>query len=441
MASDNFRELYWLWLSERVGIASKEFPKLMEQYADPYDIYRLDVEELERLEGISSGLKYKLSDKSVDHAYTLVKYCRNYKIKVIGYGDDDYPSRLRAIPDPPVLLYCKGTMPNMNEKLCIGIVGTRRVSEYGKRHALKLSYELGAAGVCVVSGMALGIDGVSACGVLEAGGKTVAVLGCGLATVYPKQHAQLMRAITKNGAVVSEYPPFEKPNSWNFPKRNRIISGMCQGVAIIEGTRKSGSMITARAAIEQGREVFALPGHVDDCNAEGTNELIHDGANVVLNTEDIVNHYDFLYSSAIDRGGLARAKQKFKYSERMIRRYGVCADVDTKEPKMPLTDEVVLSSKFHVYDPNKTAKKEKITAEQCRKDVLECSDKIEADDDMARYDEVTRLVYSLMPDGEAITADKIIPDGVNSSQVITSLTLLEIGGDIKSLPGGMYMKI
>ena len=440
MALDKCYELYWLWLSERVGIASKELPKLMEQYTDPYDIYRLETEEIERLEGISSSLKQRLSDKSVDRAYTLFKYCRNNKIKVIGYGDADYPSRLRTISDPPVLLYCKGSMPSMNEKLCIGMVGTRNISEYGKHHALKLSYELGAAGVCVVSGMALGIDGVSACGVLEAGGKTVAVLGCGLATVYPKQHAQLMRAIAKNGAVVSEYPPFEKPNAWNFPKRNRIISGMCQGVVIIEGTRKSGSMITAKAAIEQGREVFALPGHVDDCNAEGTNELIHDGANVVLDTNDILDHYDFLYSSAIDRGGLARAKNKFKYSDHMIKRYGVSADVDTgdKKPKWPVSTEV--SDKFFKYVPE-SEKREKITAEQCRKDVLECADEAEDKSDMERYDDVTQLVYKLMPDGEPITADKIIPEGVTPSQVITSLTLLEIGGEIRSLPGGMYVKI
>ena len=251
--------LYWLWLSERIGIASKEFGKLVKRYDSPFDLYRLEEEEIEGLEGVSERLKLKLADKNLDFAYKTKYECAKKGIHVIPYGDARYPERLRQLEDPPVLLYVMGELPSMDERLCVGMVGTRKISEYGRQSAYKISYELASAGMVIVSGMALGVDGVSAVGALAAGGTTVAVLGCGLSVVYPKEHARLMRAIAAHGAVVSEYPLSEPPYGGNFPKRNRIISGLCQGVLIVEGAQGSGALITASLAEKQGRDVFALP--------------------------------------------------------------------------------------------------------------------------------------------------------------------------------------
>ena len=255
--------LYWIWLSERCGVASREFGRLIEKYENPFDLYRLEEEELEHLEGISLALKSRLGDKALDSAYSIMRYCKEKKVDIIYYSDPRYPERLKRIETPPVLLYCFGKFPNFNDRLCIGMVGTRRMSEYGKQSAYKISYELASAKAVIVSGMALGIDGVCACGALSAGGDTVAVLGCGISVVYPKEHKKLMAAIGRCGAVITEYPPMEKPNSQNFPKRNRIISGLCQGVVIVEGVVGSGALITASRAIAQGRDVFALPGKIN----------------------------------------------------------------------------------------------------------------------------------------------------------------------------------
>lgn len=414
--------LYWIWLSERFGVASREFPRFADKLDDPYDIYRLEAEELEQTEGISDSLKERLSDKSLDGAYKILKYCKKNKISVIGYGDGRYPSRLRNIENPPVLLYCLGKLPSMDKQLCIGMVGTRKMSEYGKQTAYKISYELAAANVCIVSGMALGVDGVCAVGAIEAGGVTVAVLGCGLSMVYPKEHERLMRSIASNGAVITEYPPFERPLAGNFPKRNRIISGLCQGVVIVEGAKGSGALITAQRAIAQGRELFALPGKIDDSNSDGPNELIRSGANVVLCADDIIKHYDFLYHDVIAYGGLARAVRHSECSDGILKRYGV--------------------------SPFGRGKRSADTDEAARHDAAEMPakpplSKLTSDGSatvLASLDEATVRVFELLPDGTSFAPDTVAAHGIDVGDVITALTMLEICGLVSSLPGGLYVK-
>ena len=256
--------LYWIWLAEKCGPASKEFNRIIEKYEDPFDVYRLDEEELEQFSALGKTVREKLCQKDLEGASEILRYCKQNRVDVISYADRRYPERLKQLQDPPVVLYCKGHFPEFDSSLCIGIVGTRKMSEYGKQSAYKIAYELAASSVVTVSGMALGIDSVAACASVMAGGRTVAVLGCGIDTVYPKQHKKLMDEICRHGAVITEYPPKEKPHGYNFPKRNRIISGLCQGVLVVEGAVGSGSLITANAAINQGRQVFAVPGKISD---------------------------------------------------------------------------------------------------------------------------------------------------------------------------------
>ena len=322
-----------------------------------------------------------------------------------------------------------GRLPDMNDRLCVGIVGTRKMSEYGRQTTYKISYELASSHAVVVSGMALGVDGVSACGALAAGGLTVAVLGCGISVTYPKEHAKLMREISKHGAVVTEFPPSEKPFGGNFPKRNRIISGLCQGVLVIEGAMGSGALITAKKAVSQGRDLFALPGKVDDSNSDGPNELIRNGAQATLCTEDILRYYDFLYHDRINYGGLQKAKAKSRSVDDALRRYGVASLYDRRSvsPTMPAEEPVTSEETVRTASASVPEKTVEIKAD--------ASTAI-----LSSLDETTRQIFEAMPLDRAVSPDSLLSQGVDMGTVITALTMLEISGLVSSLPGGLYVR-
>ena len=413
--------LYWVWLALRMGVASKEFPSFYHAFPDPYEIYRLSEEEIGQIEGLSIAKKEALGDKSLNEAYNIIKYCRENKIGIISYADKEYPARLRTIEDPPIVLYCKGQLPDMNRRLCVGMVGTRRISEYGKQTSYKISYELSAARVVIVSGMALGVDGVCAAGVIAAGGATVAVLGCGLSIVYPKEHTALMKEIVKKGAVISEYPPFERPFPGNFPKRNRIISGLCQGVVVVEGAQGSGALITASKALAQGRELFAVPGKVNESNSEGPNELIRNGANVVTGASDLIEHYDFLYHDMIDYRRFSKAKRSSELDEKLLVKLGVVRQsIAMAEYPEETREEVKADSE---KEEPKSKEKETVAA-QAPKDTLSGG---------------LAEIYGLLPEG-AFTPDVLTSKGIGISEAMTALTMLEISGHVISLPGGAFKK-
>ncbi len=427
-------QLYWVWLATKFGIASKEFAKIINEFPSPYDIYRLSEEEIEQISVLGKNLRDKLCDKTLEGAYSIVKICKKYKIDIIGYGDDKYPPRLRTIENPPVVLYCLGKLPDMNSRLCIGAVGTRKMSEYGKQTAYKISYELAAANACIVSGMALGIDSVCACAALEAGGSTVAVLGCGVLETYPKEHAKLKRIIERRGAVISEYPPFASPNGANFPKRNRIISGLCQGVLVVEGAKGSGALITASKAISQGRELFAVPGNVDESTAYGPNELIRNGANVALSAKDILDNFAFLYGDVINYGRLSAATKRSSLADGVLKKYGV-SEVYYKGR---FTQSVAVVETQASEEPRAQIR---LTIPK-REDLPNNAD--EKQSDKAAYDaldENTRRIYDSLPTDKDFSADAVTVEGMGISEVISALTMLEISHLVTSLPGGMFRRI
>ena len=434
--------LYWLWLAEKCGIASKQFGRLIEKYDDPFDIYRLNEDEIEQLEGINGALKAKLCEKDLENSYSILKYCKENRVDVISYGDQRYPARLKTIEDAPILLYCLGHFPDFNSALCIGIVGTRKMSEYGKQSAYKIGYELSSAGAIVVSGMALGVDGAAASGALSAGGRTVAVLGCGISVVYPKEHKKLMEEISRRGAVITEYPPTEAPHGHNFPKRNRIISGLCQGVLVVEGAAGSGALITARRAIDQGREVFALPGKIDESNSEGPNELIREGAYPALCSDDILRHYDFLYHDVIDYSKHTKAKRKVARgdADAALKKYGVGARVlkfvnDTKpeKPEIEPDEEVFVLEESGTREAE--AQQEAGASKSERESMADNSAEL-----LATLDATTRLVFESLPIDKAVSPDALAAAGIGVGEAITSLTMLELCGLVSSLPGGLYVR-
>jgi DNA processing protein len=434
--------LYWLWLAEKCGIASKQFGRIIEKYDDPFDVYRLSEDEIEQLEGINGALRAKLCEKDLESSYSILKYCKENRVDIISYGDSRYPARLKNIEDAPILLYCLGHFPDFNSALCIGIVGTRKMSEYGKQSAYKIGYELSSAGAIVVSGMALGVDGAAASGALSAGGRTVAVLGCGISVVYPKEHKKLMEEISRKGAVITEYPPTEAPHGHNFPKRNRIISGLCQGVLVVEGAAGSGALITARRAIDQGREVFALPGKIDESNSEGPNELIREGAYPALCSDDILRHYDFLYHDVIDYSKHTKAKRKVARgdADAALRKYGVGSRVlkfaNDPKPQEPAQTQTPDEESFVLEERHED---EQTPTEQASTEKRESMADNSAEL-LAGLDETTRRVFESLPIDKAVSPDALAAAGIGVGDAITSLTMLELCGLVSSLPGGLYVR-
>ncbi len=278
---------YWVWLSSLPGIGSRRSYNLLQHFKSPKNIWNCSINDLRGLDFLSINnasklLDSKYKDKVEIHLDNIVKN----DIKIVTINDSYYPDYLKNIYDPPVVLYMKGTLQK-NEKI-VAVVGSRKATLYGLDIAEKISYELTKCGITVISGMARGVDSKAHRGALGAKGRTIAILGCGLDIVYPYENKSLRDEIVKNGAIISEYVPGIPPISRNFPARNRIISGMSLGVVVIEAGEKSGSLITANFALEQGREVFAVPGSVMSLNSKGTNKLIKDGAKIVTEIDDIL---------------------------------------------------------------------------------------------------------------------------------------------------------
>ncbi|MBS7263191.1 MAG: DNA-processing protein DprA [Eubacteriales bacterium] len=214
-----------------------------------------------------------------------------YRVFPVTMGMNEYPRALAEIPDPPEVLFCKGDLSLLNSPDCLSVIGSRSCTRAGETIATRIAGELAQAEITIVSGMARGIDGIAQRAALEAGGKTIAVLGSGLNKIYPPENADLFERVAENGLLVTEYGMNTEAMPYHFPQRNRIISGLARGVLVVEAGEKSGALITVRCALEQGRDVFAVPGSVLNANAEGTNALIKDGAVLVRNAEDILREY------------------------------------------------------------------------------------------------------------------------------------------------------
>ncbi len=245
--------------------------------------------------------------KCPDWVRTEIRRCAENGFQIITRQDPNYPALLLEIVDPPPVLYCYG---NLSGRQChIAMVGSRKATAYGKTSARNLARELAARGISVVSGMALGVDTAAHQGALEGGGGTVAVLGSGLACVYPQANLKLFHRIAENGAVVSEFALDARPEARHFPQRNRIISGMALGTVVVEAAKRSGSLITARMAAEQGREVYAVPGSIRVATTQGTHDLIKQGAKLVENVEDIVEEIAVHLNGPVLRAPAGRHQQ------------------------------------------------------------------------------------------------------------------------------------
>lgn len=429
--------VYWIWLAQRLGAGSKYARALLDRFGSAYEIYRADPDAFEGMDFGRTRTLSRLLDKDISDAVKIYDDCKRLGVTVLSLDDVRYPARLRATQDAPTVIYCRGKLPDFGSRLCIGVVGTRKMSEYGCRAAYKISYDLATAGAITVSGMALGVDSVVASATLAAGGHTVAVLGCGIDIAYPAANRKIYNELLTKGTVISEYPPRTAPTRFTFPQRNRIISGLSQGIFVVEGDMKSGAMITARDALLQGRELFALPGNVGEANSNGTNTMIKEGAHPALCADDILREFLPLYRDTVDVSRLGADKTP-RYDRAVLAKYGIVFGLDG------MTGETVLSPVMEEtpVKENKDIKEKKKPRKESAP--TEKPDKAKTSDGSSEaYKTLSpelRAVYDRIPSDVAVSIDRLTGDGLGVGDVISALTLLEIEGLVTSLPGGLYSK-
>lgn len=297
----------WIALSFVAGVGSRTAAQLLQKFGSPTACFAAPPRELEALGLQRESIEALRDGEPVERACSQLEELTRLNAQVVVLHDERYPALLREIYDPPIVLYCKGDLARAFGQPAVAIVGSRRCSTYGRNAAEMLARELARRGVTVVSGLARGIDTAAHRGALEARGMTVGVLGTGIDSVYPKENRRLADQIIATGALVTEFPLDTPPLSQNFPFRNRVISGLTLGVLVVEGAERSGSLITARLATEQGRDVFAVPGNITSAKSFGPNNLIKDGAKLVQTWTDVIEEFPFDAKSGIlsaDRGDM-----------------------------------------------------------------------------------------------------------------------------------------
>lgn len=323
--------LYWLWFHLLTGLTVSQKRALLEYFHDPEQLYRATESAYRTAVQLPEEGYTALSDKELKNARALAAECSQKRIGIVTIGDSGYPARLRQIPDAPLVLYYRGRLPNWEAYPAIGIVGTRKASGYGLQIAEKMGAQIAACGGMVVSGAADGIDSAAMKQALLQGGPVVGVLGFGADVVYPASSRKLFAQLEEKGCLISEYPPGTPGYKWNFPQRNRLISGISHGVLVVEAPERSGALITARHAMEQGREVFVVPGNINSDTSAGSNNLLREGATAVFEGYDILREYASRFPGQIRK---AEPKEIPHIPEKV-------EDVPTKPAKKPIDNREV----------------------------------------------------------------------------------------------------
>lgn len=292
---------YWVWLAALGAVPGPVKLQLLHHFGSPEGVYFADQDDYAHLEGIKRAHLDALEDKSLLEAEEILRSCAEKGVFVISMDDALYPSRLRAIFDAPLVLYGKGKMPLFDDEAAVTMVGSRTCTQYGIACGEMLGYELGRSGALVISGMARGIDSACLRGALRAGGFVCAVLAGGVDVVYPAENKYLYDDILKRGVILSEAPPGTRSEGWRFPLRNRIMSGLALGTVVVEAGEKSGALITAQNALEQGRDVFCVPGPITAAESRGCHHLIRQGACLVTGADHILEEYESRFPHKLRR--------------------------------------------------------------------------------------------------------------------------------------------
>lgn len=404
------KTLLWVWLSLLFGSDKLIYRKIYENYGieKAYDFDDADMD----LAGNSftDYEKRNLLDKNLKHANEIVEWCEHAGVEIITLDSENYPKRLLKLEKYPGVLYCRGTLPNIDETLCVTVVGTRNHSVYGERIAYEMGYGLTKGGALVISGGALGIDATAQKGALFAEGRTITVLGSGIDVIYPKQNKDLILESMEKGAVITEYPPHSPADGYHFPQRNRIMAALGNAALIVEGKERSGALITARIAKRLGLEVFAVPGPITQATSKAPNQLIADGAHVAMEAIDILEQFLDVYGNTIN---ISASKEKPKYKVGEI-----------YEPK-PKGIFKIFSKKSKKADkPSKIEEKIEKTTNL----------------DLSVLTSTELEVYNFMQAGIEYNYDMFEEIELSVPALSATISNLEIKKAVSPLPGGRYIK-
>lgn len=386
---------------------------LLQRFSDPEEIFHAPEAACDHAQELSQEAAQALCDRDLSQAQKILKQCGEKNIGILTFGDAAYPRRLKNIADPPLVLYYKGMLPDFESAPVVAVVGTRKATAYGLTTARNLSAQIAACGALVISGGAYGIDAMAMEGALDAGSKVAGVLGCGVDIVYPKSNSRLFNQVLENGCLMSEYPPGTQPFAWNFPRRNRILSGIASGVLVVEAPEVSGALITARQALEQGRDVFVVPGNIDVTTCAGSNALLQEGAAAVFSGWDVVREYEPLYPDVV-------AKREVQW------------------PEKPITPRQTEQTVAKVAQSRSTLENQNAK--------LRASDKKDIDNPMqSNYSGIDAQAAALSQDEKQILAclntqprpvDEVIAQvNMPAGKVLGSLTMLALKGIVVNHPG------
>ncbi len=382
---------YWLWLTLKKELPAQKITLLLEHFGTPEAIYHAEHEALSKVSGLRPKERRVLEDKSLKKTQAVIEICKKKKIKILTFDSPYYPELLGKIYDPPYVLYarCRDRI-DLNAHATIGMVGTRKATDYGKTVARTLAKALAEGGMTVVSGMAEGIDTAALTGALSAGGTVVSVLGCGVDICYPPENKKLMDKIIDKGLVLSEYPPGTPPKPKHFPIRNRIISGLSLGTVVAEAPKRSGALITARLTAEQDRELFTIPADVSRTMSKGSNRLLHEGAKPVLSAEDVLSEFRGRFENIMETNGTGEFDALEEFEQ-------------VKPETMP--EEIPPKKKELPTDVSLT--------------------------------EQEAAVMQLLSK-EPVYVDQLMESGLSAGELLATLTTLEMKGLVRALPGRQY---
>lgn len=401
--------LYWIWFAELTDMQLWQKHILLQYFADPEEIYHAKGDAFSIVPDITEGLLKALSNKDLSRAQEILRACQEKNIHLLALNDAAYPRQLKNTADAPIVLYYKGTLPDLDNSPVIAVVGTRKATPYGMNVARRMGMQLAACGGIVISGGASGVDTMALSGALSCNVPVVAVLAGGVDVVYPKPNTALFAQIANQGCLISQYPPGTPHYRWNFPVRNRVMSGMSDGVLIVEAPKVSGALITADAAIEQGRDIFAVPGNIDVPACAGSNALLQGQARPAFSGWDILKEYAVLYPDKVHKAA----------------------------PPTAVFQETVVEKRVAetVKLPKKAEKTEKIPVDKEEKSSYSVIDK-----PLPPLSEQEKAILSHISGTPRPVDDVISETGIPSQKVLSILTILAIKGVVENHPGGFISR-
>ncbi|MBQ8551225.1 MAG: DNA-processing protein DprA [Clostridia bacterium] len=492
--------IYWVWLALKNGAGHSDAVKLLKHFpGGAREIYEAPYERIAAVKECSEGFIRRLTDHDLSQAERILEFCFMNGIRVVSCASAHYPRRLQDIYNKPIVLYVRGMIEDINDRFCVSIVGTRKMSNYGKHITFTLARQLIAYGALIISGAAYGIDSAANSTAVFLEEPTVAVLGSGVNVPYPAQNKELIDWIGAHGMVISEFEPNTPPYGRNFPIRNRIISGLADAVIVVEGDAKSGALITARHAADQGRVVYAVPGNVGATNSVGPLRMIRDGARVATCAEDVVEDFaDRFKLEKLDRITKSDKYLRYEYNHHIptqsdnaplstkeqdkmgglhvppIRRsqnapvfpdiptptdYSSAVGIRTGEKRISYpspdaydtADDVPYKQVKQAPAPhsgtsggyaesrltkNGGTQSAKASSELLTDDIILS----ERDWILSKLSETQIRVLDAFPSDKAVTPDKLAEGGIDIADILSSLTVLELYAAIEALPGGLYRR-